>query len=143
MSDSPQSVPQIPPKVRFGATVLYVNDVPAALEFYRRAFGFETRFFDEALQFGELNTGSAALAFASHGLGESLMPGQYMPPVDGRPGGVEIAFFVDDVPATVAKAIDAGAAVLAEPRLMPWGQTVAYVRGVEGSIIGLCTPLGG
>ena len=26
---------------------------------------------------------------------------------------------------------------------MPWGQTVAYVRSVEGTLIGLCTQMGG
>jgi predicted enzyme related to lactoylglutathione lyase len=30
--------------MRFGATVLYVNDVPAAIDFYRRAFGLALRF---------------------------------------------------------------------------------------------------
>ena len=25
----------------------------------------------------------------------------------------------------------------------PWGQTVAYVRAIEGSLIELCSPLGG
>lgn len=40
----------------FGGTAIYVDDVPAALDFYRRAFGMRTRFFDEALQYGELET---------------------------------------------------------------------------------------
>ena len=31
----------------------------------------------------------------------------------------------------------------AEPKVMPWGQTVADVRSVEGTLIGLCTPMGG
>ena len=37
--------------------------------------------------------------------------------------------------------VAAGAAVVTAPYAVPWGQTVAYVRSVEGTIIGLCTPL--
>ncbi|WP_216900631.1 hypothetical protein [Synechococcus sp. CCY 9618] len=35
----------------------------------------------------------------------------------------------------------AGATALTPPRLMPWGQTVAYVQAPEGTIIGLLTPV--
>jgi catechol 2,3-dioxygenase-like lactoylglutathione lyase family enzyme len=41
--------------MKFGSTVLFVDDVPAVLEFYRRALGFETRFYDAEYQFGELD----------------------------------------------------------------------------------------
>jgi len=43
-----------PPAI--GDSCIFVDDVPAALDFYRRALGLETRFFDEALQYGELDT---------------------------------------------------------------------------------------
>jgi len=76
--------------MKFAGTVLYVDDVPAVMDFYRRVFGLETRFYDEALQFAELETGSVPLAIASHQLGEMLMPGQYRRPEDGQPGGVEL-----------------------------------------------------
>jgi hypothetical protein len=55
----------------------------------------------------------------------------------GRP-----AFYTADVPAAFAQAVRAGAIVIAEPTVMPWGQTVAYVGSVEGTLIGLCTPMG-
>jgi predicted enzyme related to lactoylglutathione lyase len=129
-------------------TCLYVDDVPAVLDFYRRAFGFGTRFFDEALQFAELDTGGAPgtpplLAFASHQCGEALMPSGYVRPAGGGPAGVEVAFYTADVPAALARAVGAGAVVIAEPKVMPWGQTVAYVRSVEGTLIGLCTSMVG
>ena len=76
--------------MKFTCTVLYVDDVPAVMDFYRRVFGLETRFYDEALQFAELETGSAPLALASHQLGEMLMPGQYRRPGDGQPSSVEV-----------------------------------------------------
>ncbi len=123
--------------MNYGSTVLFVNDVPAVMEFYCRAFGFEMRFYDEDYQFGELDAGGAVLGFASHQCGERMMPGGYTPPAGGRPSGVEIAFFTSDVSAAFDKATGAGAEPVAEPKEMPWGQTVAYVRSVEGTIVGL------
>ena len=126
---------------KFGGTAIYVDDVSATLDFYRRALGFETRFFDEALQYGELDTGSTTLAFASHQLGAMLMPGAYARPETGQPSGVEVAFLTSDVQAAFLRAVAAGATPLAEPKVMPWGATVAYLRAVEGTIIGLSTPV--
>jgi hypothetical protein len=37
-------------KMQFRETVLYVNDVSAVVDFYRRAFDLEVRFWDEALE---------------------------------------------------------------------------------------------
>ena len=66
-----------------------------------------------------------------------------MRPAGGGPSGVEVAFYTDDVLAAFARAVGAGAVVIAAPKVMPWGQTVAYVRSIEGTLIGLCTPIGG
>jgi lactoylglutathione lyase len=131
--------------MKLAGTCLYVDDVPAVLDFYRRAFGFGTRFFDEALQFAELDTGGVPgtppiLSFASHGFAEVLMPG-YARPSGGGPSGVEVAFYANDVAAAFGRAVEAGAVVMAQPKVMPWGQTVAYVRSVEGTLIGLCSPV--
>jgi hypothetical protein len=40
-----------------------------------------------------------------------------------------------------ARAVAAGATALVAPQVMPWGQTVAYLRGVEGMLIALATPM--
>ena len=63
--------------MQFGGTVLYVDQVSVVVDFYRRAFGLELRFFDEALGFAELETGGSTLAIAAHSLGEMLMPNGY------------------------------------------------------------------
>lgn len=72
------------PIIRFGGTAVYVNNVRAALDSYDRACGIKTRFFDEALQYGELETGSSLIAFASHQLFLrsilSWVTAQFMPP---------------------------------------------------------------
>jgi predicted enzyme related to lactoylglutathione lyase len=127
--------------MKYGSTVLFVDDVPCVMDFYRRAFGFAKRFYDEDYQFGELDAGGATLAFGSHSCGERMMPGTYARPPGGHPAGVEIAFFVSDVSAAFEKAVAAGAGTIARPTVMPWGQTVAYVRSVEGTVIGLCSPI--
>jgi catechol 2,3-dioxygenase-like lactoylglutathione lyase family enzyme len=126
--------------MRFGATVLYVNDVPAAIDFYQRAFGLPLRFHDETLGFAELETGGSILAIASHSIGELSMPDAYPLPEGGRPAGVEIGFLTDDVPAAFAKVIAEGAAPIAAPKRMPWGLEVAYARAPDGTILGLSEP---
>jgi len=139
MSDSQKSEVGL----KFRATAIFVDDVPATLDFYRRAFGLETRFYDADYEYGELETGRPTVAFGSHRLGARLMPGAYVRPEHGQSDGVEIAFFTSEVAAAFARAVAAGAFPLAQPKLMPWGQTVAYVRSLEGTIIGLTTPMAG
>jgi len=51
------------------------------------------------------------------------------------PAGIEICFTADDVAAAFAMAVDAGATAYAEPKTMFWGQTIAYVRDLDGILI--------
>jgi lactoylglutathione lyase len=125
---------------QFAGTVLYVDKVMAIVDFYRRAFGFELRFFDEALGFAELETGGSTLAIAAHSLGETLMQTGYRRSSDGKTSGVEVAFLTSDVSASFARAVAEGASPIAEPKRMPWGLEVAYVQAPEGTIIGFSEP---
>ncbi|MGE8356838.1 MAG: VOC family protein, partial [Microvirgula sp.] len=54
--------------MKFGYTIVYVASVAETLTFYQQAFGFDTRFLHESGEYGELETGGTALAFASHGM---------------------------------------------------------------------------
>ena len=128
--------------MRFGGTVLYVDDVAAAVDFYVRAFGLTVHFRDDALGFVELETGGSLLSIASQSLGEMLMGSEYSRPAAG-PAGVEIAFLTSDVPAAFGHAIDCGAKPVAAPKRMPWGLEVAYVRAPEGTLIGFSEPPSG
>jgi uncharacterized glyoxalase superfamily protein PhnB len=47
----------------------------------------------------------------------------------------------DDVAGAYARAVAAGAAAVQEPRQKPWGQTVGYVRDLNGVLVELCSPL--
>ena len=130
--------------MKFGYTIVYVPSVTEALAFYKEAFGFETRFLHESDQYGELETGATVLAFATHAMGEMNLDGEYrkMDP-KGAPFGVELAFVTDDVASAYAKAIAAGAIPIKAPIEKPWGQVVAYVRAKDGSLVELCSPIGG
>ena len=54
--------------MQFGYTILYVDDVASTLAFYGKAFGLATRYMHESGSYGELETGTTALAFVSHAL---------------------------------------------------------------------------
>jgi catechol 2,3-dioxygenase-like lactoylglutathione lyase family enzyme len=130
-------------RVKFGYTIIYVPNVAAAIDFYGRAFGLPTKFVHDSGQYGELDTGATTLAFASHALADGNLPGGYQrPDPSAPPFGIELAFVTSDVPAAVARASAAGAAVVVEAKAKPWGQVVAYVRAPEGTLIELCTSVG-
>lgn len=130
--------------MRFGYTILYVNDVSETIGFYERAFGMSRAFVADDGDYGELATGDTVLAFASHALGEALGHGEYRrnDPTQPPPG-IEIALVTDDVAAAWKTALAAGATPYSPPTDRPWGQTVAYVRDLEGMLVELCTPVGG
>ena len=48
---------------------------------------------------------------------------------------VDVCLYVDDLPAVVSAAREAGAQVPLQPAPMPWGETVAYVRDPEGTML--------
>ncbi len=130
--------------MKFGYTIVYVASVPDTLAFYQAAFGFSTRFLHESGDYGELETGATALAFAAHALGDAHF-GKAWQKLDPHapPPGIELAFVTTDVAAAYAKAIAAGAQAVNPLDEKPWGQTVAYVRAKEGTLIELCSPMGG
>ena len=127
--------------MKYAATALFVEDVPKVLEFYKRAFGFETTFYDPEYEYGELNAGGSMLSFGTHKTGELMILDGYTRSKEGHPDGVEVAFYTEDVDDAYQRAVEAGATSLTEPRDLPWGQRVAYVRSIEGTMIGLCTEM--
>ena len=128
--------------MKFAYTILYVADVDRTVTFYEEAFGLEKRFVHESGQYAEMETGGTTLAFASNELAKSNLPeGFRQNNLSHPPGGIEIAFTTDDVPAAFAHAVKAGATEVAKPQMKPWGQQVAYVRDLEGVLVELATPL--
>ena len=130
--------------MKLGYTIVYVPDVAQSLAFFETAFGLKRRFLHESGSYGELDTGATTLSFAAHELGDMNFPGGHVRADESpQPLGVEIALVTDDVPGAHRRAVQAGARELAPPVSKPWGQTVSYVRAPDGSLIELCTPVGG
>ncbi len=127
--------------MRFGYTIIYTDDVTKSVEFFENAFGLKRRFIHES-GYGELETGSTALAFASHDLGKSNLPNGYIKANESKPLGIEIALVTEDVEQAYAKAVNAGATSIKEPSAKPWGQIVAYVRCPDGTLVEICSPVG-
>ncbi len=128
--------------MRFAYTIVYVEDVEASLDFFERAFGLARRFVAPGGGYGELETGATALAFAQHATARGNLGHDYVPAGASRqPLGVEVGLVTDDVPVAVQRAVAAGATLLHEPVRKPWGQTVAYVRAPDGTLVELCTAI--
>jgi len=126
--------------MKFGYTILYVEDVRRSLDFYTKAFGLATKFLHDSGDFGELDTGATALAFSSRRLMAQLKKNPRA--ADAKAPCFEIALTTDDVPTAVARAVAAGATLVQNPEQMPWGQTVAYVADLDGFLVEVCTPMG-
>lgn len=124
--------------VKLGYVVIYVPDVKEALRFYQLAFGVAQRFLHESGEYGELETGSTALAFAN----ETTTPtsAEFEPNRTNRKAAAaEVAFVVKDVDAAYARALSAGAATVLAPTTKPWGQVVSYVRDLNGFLVAICS----
>ena len=127
--------------MKFGYTIIYTDDVVSSIQFFEKAFGLQRRFIHES-GYGELETGSTALAFASHDLGKGNLPDGYIRADEAKPLGMEIALVTDDVEQAFATAIEAGASSIKKPTSKPWGQIVAYVRCPDGTLVEICSPVG-
>ena len=118
--------------------ILYVPDVPRAVAFYERAFRLPQRFMHESLTYAEMETGTTALAFAD----ELQTPnaGAFLPNrIGAKAAGAEVGLVVEDVHAAFAHALAEGATSVVEPAQKPWGQTISYVRDLNGFLVELCT----
>jgi catechol 2,3-dioxygenase-like lactoylglutathione lyase family enzyme len=126
--------------MKFGYTILYVRDVVKSVGFYESAFGLKRKFVHDS-GYGEMDTGETKLAFASVDLATS----NGVPFVQANPEGpspaIEVAFVTDDVAEAFDVAVKAGAVPVAAPKQKPWGQTVAYIRDLNGFLVEICSPM--
>lgn len=126
--------------MKFAYAILYVPDVLATLDFFKRALGLPHRFIHESNSYAELDTGATVLAFADVSAAHDICAeGCVFAHESTKPLGMELAFVTDDVSAAYEHALVEGAVSVSVPSLKPWGQTVAYVRSPEGILIELCT----
>ena len=128
-------------KLKFATVVIYADDVPATVAFYRRVTGLEPTYYDTDLGFALLGE-DQVVAIASHEAGMLMLADGYSQARSNQVRGTELAFWTRDVAAAFQVAVEAGATALTPSRVMPWGQTVGYVQAPEGTILGFVTRVG-
>ena len=130
--------------VKFGYTILYVEDVQKSIEFYENTFGFSRKFITPENDYRELSTGETTISFASKKLAaQNLKDGFIESNLEDKPFAIELGFITDNVGELVQKATSFGAVLIKEPTQKPWGQIVAYVRDLDGFLIEICTEVQG
>ena len=126
--------------IKFGYTILYVENVEETISFYENAFGFSRKFVSPENDYGELITGETTLSFASKKLASKNLPDGFIESsLEDKPFAIEIGFIVENVPEVLQKATSFGAVMVSEPVEKPWGQIVAYARDLNGFLIEICT----
>jgi len=124
--------------------IVYCDDLPRTLAFYRDRLGFRLTFAYPAEGepgFAALQLGDGAeLALADVSDPDAAhLHGKAVRPATGH--GFELCVYTDDVDAAVAELRGAGVLVLAEPADQPWGDRIAYVEDPEGNPVMLCAEL--
>lgn len=125
-------------EIKLGYVIIYVPDVERAMAFYEQAFGLPRRFLHESGQYGEMETGTTALAFAEETITTMCHVFEPNRPAN-KAAGAEVALVVPDVKSAFRRAIEAGATVTVEPTQKPWGQTISYVRDLNGFLVEICS----
>ncbi len=128
--------------MKLGYVIIYVQHVQKTLEFYEQAFGLKKLFLAESLLYGELDTGHTKLAFVDEKFVESNGVNFVTNRIEiQKMAGFEIAFATPDVTSAYQHALKSGCTDIHAPKQTPWGQTVAYVRDLNGILVEICSPL--
>ncbi|MBW4565456.1 MAG: VOC family protein [Mojavia pulchra JT2-VF2] len=126
--------------MKFGYTIIWVDDVIKTVEFYEKAFGLVRRNLRETDKFvwAEMETGNTTLAFSSINEAQMLFSGGFHPndPIQ-PPSLIQISFIAADVATAYMRALGAGAKSLEAPKRQPWGQIIARVRDLNGVLVSL------
>ena len=120
-----------------------VRDGQATLEFYARAFGFETygqlmRDDDGHVTHASMKLHEAAIMFGPPESSNGLQP-----PAGGQPDSLSLYVYVPDVDALHARATRAGATVVQAPKDQFWRDRTAVYKDPDGYHWTFATHLGG
>ena len=127
---------------KFSYTILYVNNVAQTVAFYEQAFGLKQRFIHESGQYAEMETDTTTLAFAANDLAKLNLPQGFQENSRSNLlGGVEVGLVTEDVLTVFNNAVQVGAEAVVEPKVKPWGQTVGYIRDLDGILVSINSPM--
>ena len=128
--------------MKLGYTILYVDDVPATLAIWQKAFGLALAYEHEDGIYGELATGETTLSFAETEFGRGhFEDADTRAMFDRPPSRFEIGLVTEDVAKAYTQATAAGMTAINPPLKKPWGQTVAWVRDANGILVELASPM--
>lgn len=128
----------VPEGFRTITASLVVNDGKAAIDFYKRAFGAEQKFFMAApngkVAHAELRIGDSIIF-----LNDEFPQSKARSPkaLGGTSGGLQI--YVDDCDALYERAVSAGASSVGKPMDMFWGDRWSAVEDPFGHIWSIST----
>lgn len=126
--------------MKFGYTIIWVDDVVKTVEFYEKAFGLVRRTLQDMGQYiwAEIETGNTTLAFSSKSEAETLFSGGFHANDPTQPPTlIQISFITPDVGTAYMRAIGAGAKALDAPKTQSGGKTIARVRDPNGVLVSL------
>jgi uncharacterized glyoxalase superfamily protein PhnB len=128
--------------MKYGYTIIYVENVKETLDFYEQVFGFQQKFITPENDYGELVSGETTIAFASVELGNSNFKNGFTTINRAKkPFGVELVFVTENIESDFKKALEMGAIEFEPLTQKPWGQIVGFVRDNNGFLIEICTPI--
>lgn len=142
LAATPQTASEIEPAV-FSNTVVWVPDVKRAADFYQRVFGLKTRI---QMDLGthwwlEMDTGATHLSFASEKQAVEFTAGKlHRNRAVDTPAAIALTMRVKDMDATLKRATQAGATIVAAPKVQPWGQVEARIRDPDGVLTAVIAP---
>lgn len=127
--------------MQLGYTLIYVPDVIATAEFYERAFGLKRKFVHPSQQYAEMDTGATVLAFASNEMASGNELHIRTNRKDQPAAGFEVCLVTTEPHSAFEQAVREGAESIRAPEVKPWGQTVAFLRDLNGCLVEICTPV--
>ncbi len=127
--------------MKLGYTIIYVADVPATVTFYETAFGLSCQFVHDSQLYAEMDTGDTVLAFAGDEAAEmngvAILPNR----PNATAAGWELCFVTEEVDQAYDRALAQGCTAVSAPSQKPWGQTVSYVRDLNGCLVEIASPI--
>lgn len=127
--------------LKYSYTILYVQNVEETLAFYEKAFGMKQKFITPEKDYGELDTCTTTLAFADYSIPEYNGVEISKHDKNLASPAFELTFVTENIETDFKTAVDAGAEIVKQPEVKPWGQTVGYLKDLNGFLIELCTPV--
>ncbi len=120
-------------------TILAVENVPRAAEFYRRAFAFKQTVDVSVYAEFEIEVGRRLGLYERNSFGHNtgIVPNTIRP---GELSGAELYFHTDDPQIQIRSLLEAGAVPLSPWSVREWGDEAAYFRDPDGHVLVIARP---